>query len=83
MFIFFLFQVNIPIHVQKWDFQVLDNDGHTMTGTSVGDLQEPLNVVVSRTRKYVVVLISFDDIKLDKILKEAQYVTDHISSEGY
>ncbi len=74
------------MHIQKWDFQILDNNGTTMTGASIharDDLQEPLNVVVSRTRKYVVVLISFIDIEMDKIIKEAQYVTDHISSEGY
>ncbi len=71
------------MHIQRWQFQVLDNDGTTMEAASIGDLQDPLIVVVSRTRKYIVVLISSAEVETDKLKREAEYITDHISSEGY
>ena len=54
-----------------------------MEAASIGDLQESLNVVVSQTRKFLIVLISTADVEVDKLKKEVEYITDHISSEGY
>ena len=54
-----------------------------MEAVSIGDLQETLNVVAARTRKYLIVLIATADIDMEKLKKEAEYITDHISSEGY
>ena len=76
-------QVGIPVHIQRWEFQVLENHGTYMEAASIGDLQEPLNAVVARTRKYLIVLIATADIQMEKLKKETEYITDHISSEGY
>lgn len=78
-----LLQVNIPVRVQRWEFQILRNDGALLEAASIGDLHDPLSVVVSRTRKYVVVLIATADVEVNKLRKEAEYISDHISSEGY
>ena len=83
LYFFWCLQVSIPVHIQRWEFQVLENDGTYMQAASIGDLQETLNVVAARTRKYLIVLIASADIDMEKLKKEAEYITDHISSEGY
>lgn len=76
---------DIVIKMHGTPFKVESNTGSQAIAKTIEGAYKKQVMLLSNTRKFVVVLVANDDAVMDLVSleKELQYVVDHINSEGY
>lgn len=74
---------NVPALVQSSEFHIHSNDGTVAAGKTIGSSAQPHVLCMGRTSEFLIIGIADGSTDSGQCLKEVQWITDHIKTEGY
>ena len=74
---------HVPAVVQRGEYHIHENNGTIATGKTIGAEQDAKVIAIGKTKNFMIIGIADSTSDNGLCLKEIEWMTDHINSEGY